>query len=71
MWAFLLESEEGRFFRKEMIWLRAFLCLMLVGGVLNAILPEGNARDGVRMVLGLMGIKLIAAFVRDALLNFL
>ncbi len=51
--------------------MRAFLCLMLVGGVLNAILPEGNARDGVRMVLGLMGIKLIAAFVRDALLNFL
>ncbi len=51
--------------------MRAFLCLMLVGGALNAFMPEGNQRAGVRMITGLIGIKLIAEFLKDGLLNFL
>ena len=51
--------------------MRAFFCLMLVSGVLNTLMPEGNARAGVRMITGLLGIKMIAELLRDALLNFL
>lgn len=44
---------------------------MLVGGMLNSLMPEGNARAGVRMITGLLGIGMIADFLRDALFNFL
>ena len=51
--------------------MRAFLCLMLVSGIVNTIMPDGNVRGSVRMIAGLLGIKLIAEFFRDALANFL
>ncbi len=51
--------------------MRAFLCLMLVGGILNVLMPEGNARAGVKMITGLLALKMIADFLRDALFNFL
>lgn len=51
--------------------MRAFLCLMLVSGILNTLLSEGNARGGVRMITGLLGIGMIADFLRDTFFNFL
>lgn len=44
---------------------------MMISGVLNAFMPEGNQRAGVRMITGLIGIKMIADFLKDGLLNFL
>ena len=69
MWARRSESGKGRFFRKD-DGMRAFLCLMLVSGILNTLMPEGNARGGVRMITGLLGIKMIADFLHDAVFNF-
>lgn len=51
--------------------MRAFLCLVLVSSALSALMPEGNARASVRMIMGLLGICMIAAFLRETLLNFL
>lgn len=51
--------------------MRSFLCLVLVSGILDMLLPEGNACRSVRMITGLIGIKMIAQLIFDSLLNFL
>ena len=49
--------------------MQRFLCLMLLSGILSALMPEGNVRYGVRLITGMLGIKVIAEFLKDALLK--
>lgn len=49
--------------------MQRFLCLILLSGIFNAVMPEGNAKGGVRMITGLLTVRMIAEFLSEMLLN--